>query len=99
MNGCGDIGLRGWVSPWLMHSHGMEPNFVPTPASLKAVDNSVNKPVQAEGTSNEAVLLLKMNLLDSERKIGSDYPKKSAENIKLTHTNQQLTLDKQTIQK
>lgn len=26
-----DIGLRGGVSPWLLHSHGMEPNFVLTP--------------------------------------------------------------------
>jgi hypothetical protein len=29
MKKCGDIGLRGWISPWLLHSHGMEPNFVP----------------------------------------------------------------------
>lgn len=45
MNGCGDIGLLGWVTPWLLHSHGMEPNFVPTPHSINSVDNSVNKSV------------------------------------------------------
>ena len=28
MKKCGDIGLRGWIAPWLLHSHGMEPNFV-----------------------------------------------------------------------
>lgn len=41
---------RGWGYriarlgfPLALHSHGMEPNFVPTLASLKSVDNSVNK--------------------------------------------------------
>jgi hypothetical protein len=45
MKKCGDIGLRGWISPWLLHSHGMEPNFVPTCALYLSVDNFVNKSV------------------------------------------------------
>ncbi len=45
MKWCGDIGLLGWVTPWLLHSHGMEPNFVPTCRSINSVDNSVNKSV------------------------------------------------------
>lgn len=45
MNRCGDIGLLDWVAPWLLHSHGMEPNFVPNDRSVISVDNSVNKSV------------------------------------------------------
>ena len=45
MKWCGDIGLLGWVAPWLLHSHGMEPNFVPNARSINSVDNPVNKSV------------------------------------------------------
>ena len=28
-------------APWLLHSHGMEPNFVPTCSSINSVNKSV----------------------------------------------------------
>lgn len=43
MKKCGDIGLRGWLFPWLLQSHGMEPNFVPSSPILNLVSNPVNE--------------------------------------------------------